>query len=83
MCGGSFFFCATGLGTVRQLDAGVSEPGGAGGRGNPDFGRAFNPFSTKGATLSPHSTMCPPRFSDLATALYSGRKLLSNTVWRS
>ena len=29
-CGGSFFFCATGLGTVRQLDAGMSETGGLG-----------------------------------------------------
>jgi hypothetical protein len=47
-----------------------------GGRGGhvpppPLFVRSVNPISTRGGTLSPPSTMCPPpRFSDLATALY-------------
>ena len=36
----------------------------------PLFGSSVNPISTRGGgTLSPPSTMCPPRFSDLATAL--------------
>ena len=33
------------------------------------FAISVNPISTRGSTLSPPSTMCPPRFSDLATAL--------------
>jgi hypothetical protein len=37
--------------------------------GPPLFDRSVNPISTKGGTLSPPSTMCPPEFSDLATAL--------------
>ena len=44
--------------------------GGAGGaRAPPLFVRSVNPISTRGGTLSPPSTMCPPGFSDLATAL--------------
>ena len=37
--------------------------------GPPLFDRSVNPISTKMVTLSPPSTMCPPEFSDLATAL--------------
>ena len=43
----------------------------------PLFGRSVNPISTRGCILSPPSTMCPPRFSDLATAL-SYESTLSN-----
>ena len=35
----------------------------------PVFGRSVNPISTRGGTLSPPSTISPPWFSDLATAL--------------
>ena len=50
--------------------AGPSQAGGPwGARAPPLFGRSVNPISTRGGTLSPPSTMCPPRFSDLATAL--------------
>ena len=37
----------------------------------PVFGRSINPISTRGGegTFSPPSTMSPPGFSDLATAL--------------
>ena len=45
---------------------------GAGGACAPPlFERSVNPISTRGGTLSPPSTMCPTRFSDLATALDS------------
>ena len=44
--------------------------GGAGGaRVPPPFDRSVNPISTMGGTLYPPSTICPPGFSDLATAL--------------
>ena len=45
--------------------------GGAGGGMCPPplFGRSVNPISTRGGTFSPPSITCPPRFSDLATAL--------------
>ena len=47
-----------------------SRPVASGGaRAPPLFGRSVNLISTRGGgTLSPPSTMCPPRFSDLATA---------------
>ena len=44
----------------------------SGGTLSPLFGRPVNPIPTRGGTLSPPSTTCPPRFSDLATALGSG-----------
>ena len=44
--------------------------GGAGGACAPPlFDKSVNPISTRGGTLSPPSIMCPPGFSDLATAL--------------
>ena len=36
----------------------------------PTFRQISYPSSTREGTLSPSSTMCPPGFSDLATALY-------------
>ena len=48
--------------------------GGAGGACAPPplFDRSVNPISTRGGTISPPGTMCPPGFSDLATALIVG-----------
>ena len=53
--------------------------GGAGGaRAPPLFDRSVNPISTRGGTLSPPSTMCPPGFSDLATALFIKEALINS-----
>ena len=45
----------------RPVASGVGRP--------PLFDRSVNPISTRGGTLSPPSTTCPPAFSELATAL--------------
>ena len=47
----------------------VASGAGRGARAPQLFDRSVNPISTRGGTLSPSSTMCPPGFSDLATAL--------------
>ena len=36
----------------------------------PDFGGSVNPISTRGDTLSPPSTTCPPGFLTLVACLY-------------
>ena len=44
------------------------EAGGA--AASPDFGGSVNPISTRGDTLSPPSTTCPPGFLTLAACLW-------------
>ena len=64
-------------GTCRPVASG----GAGGARAPPLFGRSVNPISTRGGTFSPPSIMCPPRFSDLATALmYSHAKSTQNLL---
>ena len=47
-----------------------SKVGGRGGAAAPpDFGESVNPISTRGDTLSPPSTTCPPGFLTLAACL--------------
>ena len=43
--------------------------GGPGAAAPPDFGGSVNPHSTRGDTLSPPSTTCPPGFLTLAACL--------------
>ena len=65
------------MGQRTLSDRPVASGGAEGACVPPLFERSVNPISTRGGTLSPPSTMCPPGFSDLATALnyvieYSG-----------
>ena len=53
----------------------VASGGARGACAPPVFGRTANPISTRGADYAHHSTKCPPRFSDLATALTCIRNL--------
>ena len=53
----------------RTDDRPVASGGAGGACAPPLFDRSVNPISTRGGTLSPPSTTCPPAFSELATAL--------------
>ena len=59
----------SGLPTALHYSRPVASGGARGACAPPLFDQSVNPISTRGSTLSPPSTMCPPGFSDLATAL--------------
>ena len=60
---GVFFLCYRSRGTVRQVDAGVSEPWGGEAGGAPlDFGRAVNPTSTVVRQIIPTKLRPPTDF---------------------
>ena len=60
--------------------AGVMSLGVSGVTAPPDFGGSVNHISTRGADYAYHSTMSPPGFSDLATALNKIKKKQDETT---
>ena len=58
------------ISTAAPNCPGPAQAGGQGEHVPPTLlGRSVNPISTRWGTLFPPSITCPPRFSDLATAL--------------